>query len=32
MKTLQLPIRFALATALVLAGFALGARPTYAQG
>ena len=32
MKTLHLPIRMTLAAGLVLAGFALGARPAYAQG
>ena len=32
MKALHLPVRMALAAGVVLAGFALGARPAYAQG
>ena len=32
MKSLRWFLRTALAAGLVLAGFALGARPTYAQG
>jgi hypothetical protein len=32
MKAHRLPVRMALAAGMVLAGFALGPRPAYAQG